>query len=711
MRPDKRWSRWPIWITLAVGAWLLAGCIRDTQVAKKKYLEKGDAYFQKWQYREAAIEYQNAIQIDPRFALAHYELAQTYLRQSDWTHGYQELMRATALEPTNWQAQLDLGNLVLAAGKYLEARERAQIILKGDPQNAQAQLLLANTDAVQGDLPKALREAQEAVQLDPSRSQSYLNIAVLQEKNKDTGEAEHNFQKALALEPKSTSATMALGSFYLRQRRWSEAETQFQSAITLDPKNPMPHSNLAGLYLNEGRKDMAEQVLRDARTTLQDNPGGYRMLGDFYLSQGEVDKAIAEFASLHSEHPKDLPVTKAYVQLLIMRSRLDEATSINDSILKSLPKDIDALVLRGQILTRQGQPSDAIHFLESAIKDAPNDAMAHYYLGVAYADTSSFGQAEAEWREAARLQPQMAEAQRSLANIALRKGDVSLLSESAEQLMKIEPRAPEGYVYHSQAMLNAGEKAEAEADLKKAIDVAPDDPTAYVRLGDLRMIQKHYDEAEKFYTEALSRDPHVGDALTGLVNIDLTHEQPARALRRVEDQIAKVPSSSVYYVLLGQVQLKKGDPEKAEEGLLETRGEWQQAEVSYQRALQIQSDFPVAANNLAYLMLEHGGNVSVALSLAQTARKGLPNLPNSADTLGWAYYNQGAYSSAIDTLQEAVKADPKNPTYHYHLGMAYQKTNNIAMAKKELEHTLQISPDYGKAAEIRKMLADSVQKD
>jgi len=347
----------------------------------------------------------------------------------------------------------------------------------------------------------------------------------------------------------------------------------------------------------------------------------------------------------------------------------------------------------------------------------------------------------------------------------LRKGDVSLLSESAEQLMKIEPRAPEGYVYHSQAMLNAGEKAEAEADLKKAIDVAPDDPTAYVRLGDLRMIQRHYDEAEKFYTEALSRDPHVGDALTGLVNIDLTHEQPARALRRVEDQIAKVPSSSVYYVLLGQVQLKKGDPEKAEEafakaveldkknvpaflllagariargsvdqairdyqqalqnnprdirlyvslgGLLETRGEWQQAEVSYQKALQIQSDFPVAANNLAYLMLEHGGNVSVALSLAQTARKGLPNLPNSADTLGWAYYNQGAYSSAIDTLQEAVKADPKNPTYHYHLGMAYQKTNNIAMAKKELEHTLQISPDYGKAAEIRKMLADSVQKD
>ena len=140
--------------------------------------------------------------------------------------------------------------------------------------------------------------------------------------------------------------------------------------------------------------------------------------------------------------------------------------------------------------------------------------------------------------------------------------------------------------------------------------------------------------------------------------------------------------------------------------LMETRGQWQQAEDLYRKALAIQPDYPVAANNLSYLMLEHGGDVNVALTLAQTARKGLPNLPAAADTLGWAYYNQGAYNSAIDTLQEAVKENPNNATFHYHLGMAYEKANNHPMAKKELQQALQISPNYPEVDTIKKVLAE-----
>ena len=51
----------------------------------------------------------------------------------------------------------------------------------------------------------------------------------------------------------------------------------------------------------------------------------------------------------------------------------------------------------------------------------------------------------------------------------------------------------------------------------------------------------------------------------------------------------------------------------------------------------------MAANNLAYLMLENGENVDVALTMAQTARRAMPDSPNSADTLAWAYYYKGTY--------------------------------------------------------------------
>jgi Flp pilus assembly protein TadD len=140
---------------------------------------------------------------------------------------------------------------------------------------------------------------------------------------------------------------------------------------------------------------------------------------------------------------------------------------------------------------------------------------------------------------------------------------------------------------------------------------------------------------------------------------------------------------------------------------LEARNQWQEAEALYQKALQIQPDYAIAANNLAYLMLEHGGNVNVAVSLAQTGRKGMPDSPTSADTLGWAYYRQGVYDAAIDLFQEAIKVSPDNPTYHYHLGMAYEKANKFDMAKKQLEYTLQISPNYSEAGEIKKILSET----
>ena len=85
-------------------------------------------------------------------------------------------------------------------------------------------------------------------------------------------------------------------------------------------------------------------------------------------------------------------------------------------------------------------------------------------------------------------------------------------------------------------------------------------------------------------------------------------------------------------------------------------------------------------------------------------------LPSSAETLGWAYYNQGVYSAAIDLLQEAIKGDSKNSGYYYHLGLAYEKDANPAMAKKQFEDALQINPKFSEASEALKMLGPSQSK-
>ena len=68
--------KWSIGAIIALSAVFLVGCSRDPEAAKKKYLARGNSYLQEGKYSEAAIEYRNAIQIDSRFAEAHYQLAQ-----------------------------------------------------------------------------------------------------------------------------------------------------------------------------------------------------------------------------------------------------------------------------------------------------------------------------------------------------------------------------------------------------------------------------------------------------------------------------------------------------------------------------------------------------------------------------------------------------------------------------------------------------------
>ena len=752
---SRKGSLW-LGAVLAIGA--LAGCWRSPQVVKQRDFDKGNAYFLQGKYSAAEIELQNAIQIDPQFAQAHYVLAQCYLKEGKWGLGYQELSRTVELTPGDLKAQMDLSNLLIDAGKFSDARDHAALVLKSDPRNPQAQIAVATADAGEGNLPKAIAEAQQAIQMDPNRAGSYLSLALLQQKSQDPASAEQTLKKAQSIDPKSVRPTLALGAFYQVQKQWPAAEKQFQAAIALDPKNPLARASLAKLYLDEHRPDAAEQTLKDASTAFSDNPAGYRLLGNFYLAQGQLDKASAEFASLHAQHPSDALVTKTYIQILVLQNHLDQAAQLDDALLKSSFSDPDALVLQGEILTRQGKASEAVPVLESAAKAVPDDASAHYQLGVAYAGISDFGQAQSQWTEAAQLAPNMIEPRRAIAELAARNGNTDLLASSSTRLIQIEPHSSEGYILHSRALLLRDDQAGAEADLKKAMDAAPGDAAPYARMGDLRVAQKKLDEAAGFYSRALALNPSATDALAGLVNVDLQRNQPAQALRRVQDQLAHAPADTNLYVLLGQVELRNQDPAKAEAAfqkavdldqnnvpaflllagvqlshgsvdqaiagyqsalksnprdvrvyvalgsLLEARGDWRKAQDLYQRALQIEPDYPVAANDLAYLMLEHGGDVSLATTLAQTARRGLPNLPNSADTLGWAEYHQGVYEGAIDLFQTAIKGDPNNPTYHYHLGLAYQKSANYAMARKQFQSTLEIDPNFAHAAEIKSFL-------
>jgi tetratricopeptide (TPR) repeat protein len=282
-------------------------------------------------------------------------------------------------------------------------------------------------------------------------------------------------------------------------------------------------------------------------------------------------------------------------------------------------------------------------------------------------------------------------------------------------------------------------------------------------MGNIQLAQKHYSDAEKFYQQALEKDPSSSEGLSGLMNTYFVEKQTDKAIAAANAQIARSPGNSNFYDLLGtalfngkkdlpgaetalqkalsldknnadaleklgKVQIQEGASDKAlalylqsikdnprdvtfyilSGELYEANKDWDHAKAMYQQALNISPDQPLASNNLAYVMLEQGGNVDVAMGLAQTARRGMPDSPNAADTLGWALYHKGIYQSAIDQFREALRltekrGEPDAADLHYHLGLAYQKAKQTALARQQLEKAVKLSPNN---TDARKALSE-----
>jgi tetratricopeptide (TPR) repeat protein len=278
------------------------------------------------------------------------------------------------------------------------------------------------------------------------------------------------------------------------------------------------------------------------------------------------------------------------------------------------------------------------------------------------------------------------------------------------------------------------------------MSISPDSAPAYLQLGKLRFLQKKYPEGVALLEQALDHDPNLVEAMRMLVGYDMYMKQPDKAEARVLAQIAKSPNNSFFYDLLAslqaqgkkldlasasaqkamsinpsdgdavslyaQIQVLRGQTASAISvweqwakshpadasalavlGMLEeSRSNKPKAAMYYKKSLQIQPLQAVAANNLAYMMLMNGENADVALTLAQTARRSLPDSPSTADTLAWAYYTKGAYGFARDLLEEATKEQTNDPTMEYHLGMVYGRLANRSAAITHLKKAISLAP-------------------
>jgi Flp pilus assembly protein TadD len=127
------------------------------------------------------------------------------------------------------------------------------------------------------------------------------------------------------------------------------------------------------------------------------------------------------------------------------------------------------------------------------------------------------------------------------------------------------------------------------------------------------------------------------------------------------------------------------------------------AQTAYERALHLDSNDGVAANNLAWIYAAQD-RTGEALTLAQTAHKALAGRPAALDTLGRMYYLQNSAAAGIPFLTRAADAEPRNAVYRYHLGAALLKTNQRDRGRRELQRALALSAAFDGADDAKRLL-------
>ena len=210
-----------------------------------------------------------------------------------------------------------------------------------------------------------------------------------------------------------------------------------------------------------------------------------------------------------------------------------------------------------------------------------------------------------------KLRSDLVEAHRALAGVAIRRGDPSGLAQEADQIISIQPAAPDGYLLRAVAEIDRKHFPVADEYLKKSLEKEPHNPAAYVQLGNLRVAQNQYGDAQKAYQQALDEDPNLTDAMGGVLNVDLLQKQPDKAVATLRAQLAKYPKNAGFHIMLGQL-------------LMEQKKDLAGAEAEFKQASQ--SD-------------KNNAEATVKLAAVQAAR--------------------GATDDALKTCSDGAKANPR----------------------------------------------------
>lgn len=708
------------------------------------YLKLGDAEAKRGTYREAAAAYRRAVELlsgnDAESAAG--KLADIYLV-------------AFSLDPKKNASVLP------------EVQDLARSILAKNPSSFQGfrlQGFLALTDEKDADrFRKAIEFFKKADSVKPKRPELVFALCQVLNQSGDWPESEAKAKQILADSPEYVPAYDFLVGSYIRRNQLQDAEAVFSRKVEKHPKVYQFAIQKAAFLWSTQRPAEADKILDGLLAREQEFPQVRRAVGDFYHRVRNFDKAyhiFEEGASKDAAKKTDYRLRMA--EVLVSQGKSQDAMALVERAVNDDPQNNNALAMRASMQLAYGGPEKAnaaISDLQTLIGKTPENAVIRYNLAKAYHNRGDLDAARVQYAEAIKRAPKMTAAHIGAGQVALQKRDFGRAMASAEEVLRYDPKNLAARVIKTNALTNSGNLRQARSDLVAYMAETPDSPDLKFQLAVVDFLDNRFKESEASFRDLYQRYPNDLRLTYAIAELMLRTNRQSEGLKLVQDALAKNPGNRDLklavantalridrldlaektlreltaadgknpdlYLRLGETLRRKGQMQAAVEALrkarqlaptsanaalqlamtLEALGNKSESLPLYEAVVRIEPDNLIALNNIAFSYAEAGRDLELALTYAQRARQRAPNSEDVADTLAWVYIKKSLNDNAVTILREITSRQPRNPTYHYHLGVAMSQKGNKPAAKQSLQTALSLKPSRDEESRIRELLA------
>lgn len=217
-----------------------------------------------------------AIELQPDFTDARYQLALVMEREGDYPGSISQLEDLLQIDPSHADALQMLSRLEASHGAITQAQSHLQSILENDPRNPDAHFQLAMTALKANQPHDAIYHFEKTLQQDPDRLEAYFQLGLLHNAPEDFDKARSYFETTVDYEPTHKLGHYHLGLHLVHGKRYNhtgnlmqggfeeEARNAFEATIQLDPDHSGAFAELGQIQAKFGEKEPAIQSLQKA---------------------------------------------------------------------------------------------------------------------------------------------------------------------------------------------------------------------------------------------------------------------------------------------------------------------------------------------------------------------------------------------------------------------------------------------------------------